>query len=220
METKKVATVGALVLMLAACGPPLVGVEPRLSNAERDQQQRAMPRPAIEAQDAYETVASETDVPVPLAAFSAWFGQSEVRSLRAFAAGTTEVSRLEQVQDLAGTWSRGGDRRRAVFADGNTAVQELVYVRPEGIEFVEWNLTNRAGRYLRHVVHRVELTQSGAGTHVRWTSSFRPRPFPDRLLIRSYVRDDYAAYLRASLGAMRQRAIADFANSSVTATSH
>ena len=95
-------------------------------------------------------------------------------------------------------------------------MQELVDVGPQGVEYVEWNLTNDAGRYLRHVRHRIELTARGPSTHVRWVSAFRPRPFPDGMLIRSYVRDDYAEYLRATLTALRQRAVDDFASASST----
>jgi hypothetical protein len=209
----------ALAMALSACAPPLVGVEPRLSSDERDERQRAMPRPSLEAEDAYESVAREIDVPVPFTALSAWLQSSEIRGLQSFSVGTVRVARLERVEALTGTWSRVGDRRRAVFADGNTAVQELVYVGPDGVEYVEWNLTNDAGRYLRHVRHRVALTALGASTRVRWVSAFRPRPFPDGLLIRSYVRDDYTDYLRATLTAMRQRAVVDFANASTPTTS-
>lgn len=201
----------AFALMLTACGPPLVGVEPRISGAQRDALQRSVPRPPVEAKEEYDAVAQETDIPVPLAVLSAWLQRSEIRSLQAFSKSTAEVARISQAQDLAGTWSRAGDRRRVVFADGNSAVQELVYVRPEGLEYVEWNLTNRAGRYLRHVVHQLELSPNGSSTRVRWTSAFRPRPFPDGLLIRSYVHDDYGEYLRGTLSAMRQRAIDDLA---------
>lgn len=200
-----------MIAWTLACGPPLVGIDPVLSAAERDDLQRNMARPEIERAPVYVKAVAEADLAVPLDAFATWFERRGRARLISFSASTARVSPIQRAEDLTGSFRHVGDRRRVVFGDGTTAVQEIVGVTPHQLEWVSWNLTNRAGRYLRYVVERIALSERDGHTHVRWTSSFRPRPFPDNVLIESYVHEDYTRVLESSLASMRAHALADLA---------
>lgn len=200
---------GAMVFGLVAC-TTLVGVNPTLSAAQRDQAQRDMPRPAVETNASYESVTVESDIPIPHDAFAQWFSKHGAPHPGTYPAGTTNVPGVTRIDPLIGTWQAPGDRRRVVFTDGHSAVEEIIQSpRPQQFRYVAWNLTNRTGRYTTYAVGEFAFSGTQQGTHVRWTYSFRPKVWPDGLLIRSFVQTEYREFMTSALAAMRQQAISD-----------
>ncbi len=201
--------VGAMVLGLVAC-TTLVGIDPTLPSVQRDQAQRAMPRPAVEDDASYESVTVEADFRIPLAAFTQWFSISGAPHLGAYLVGTPTVPGVARTESLIGTWHEPGDRRRIVFIDGHSAVEEIIQSpQPQQFRYVVWNLTNRTGRYTSYAVGEFSFSGNRQNTHIRWTYSFRPKVWPDGLLIRSFVQTDYRAFMATALAAMRKQAISD-----------
>jgi hypothetical protein len=67
------ASLGVIILAslcvgVTGCSMPLVGIDPRLAPAQRDQSQRDMLRPPLDPQPSYETATVTIDLPVPFAA--------------------------------------------------------------------------------------------------------------------------------------------------------
>src|SRR5258708_2810061 len=115
----------SLCVGLAGCSAPLVGIDSRLAPAQRDQSQREMPMPPLDRHPSYETATAIADVPVPLAAFSRWFAQTGVANFAAFLSGTARVPGVARTEALTSSWGKPSDRRRIVFADGSSAVEEI-----------------------------------------------------------------------------------------------
>ncbi|MDO8421653.1 MAG: hypothetical protein Q7S99_05785 [Parvibaculum sp.] len=200
---------GAMVLSLVAC-TTLVGVAPALSSAQRDQAQRDMPRPAVEADASYESVTVEADIPVPHEAFAHWFRTSGAPHLGTYLIGTPTVPGVARTEPLVGTWHGPGDRQRIVFIDGHSEVEEIIQSpQPQQFRYVAWNLTNRTGRYTTYAVGEFAFSGDQQNTRVQWTYSFRPKVWPDGLLIRTFVQTDYRDFMASALAAMRKQAISD-----------
>lgn len=199
----------AMLIGLSAC-TRLVGVDPALSAAQRDQAQREMQRPVIETDTSFETAIVESDVPLPREAFMRWFREKGAQQLGQYVASTAAVPAVTRAEPLSGSWRKPGDRRRVVYADGNSAVEEIVQgAQPDQFRYLVWNLTNRTGRYTNYAVGEFNFTDSGKSTRVQWTYSYRPKVWPDGFLIRSYVQKDYRAFMSAALTAMQKQATSE-----------
>lgn len=201
---------GAVLLGLAACSAP-VGVDPALPAAQRDKLQREMPRPAVDAGAHFETVTVTTELPVSLAAFSGWFSQTGAPQFGTYLVGTPAVPGLLRTDALTGTWQQPGDRRRVVYIDDHTGVEEVILSQPGRLRYVGWNQTNKIGRYTSYSVADFVVTGDEHATLVQWTYSFRPKAWIDGYLIRTSVDTDYRDYMASALAAMRKAALADLA---------
>ncbi|MCS3497723.1 hypothetical protein M2189_003319 [Bradyrhizobium japonicum] len=193
---------------LSGCGTPLVGADPTLSATIGDQA-RDVPRPELERSADFETVSVETDVQAPLASVTSWFANRGAAAFGTFLAGTDTVPGVVSTELLSGGWGKPGDRRRVVFSDNNSALEEITDRRPQLLQYQIWNLTNRTGRYITYALSELELMGKGHVTRVRWTYSFRPKIWPDGYLIRSYVQNDFRRFMEVGLAAMRDQAEAD-----------
>jgi len=195
-------------LALGGCGAPLVGAAPMLAATSRDQA-RDVPRPEPEHSADLETVSVELDVQAPLASVTNWFANRGAAAFGSFLAGTDTVPGVVSTELLSGGWSKPGDRRRVVFSDNNSALEEITDRRPQFLQYQIWNLTNRTGRYITYALSELEFMDKGRATRVRWTYSFRPKIWPDGYLIRSYVQNDFRRFMEVGLAAMRDEAEAD-----------
>jgi hypothetical protein len=174
---------GCIGITLTGCGAGLVGIDQGLLAAQLDQAQREMQRPTIEYAPSYESVTVETDLSVPFGAFSGWLMKIGAPSFGSFRTGTSAVPGVVRTELLNGSWSKPGDRRRVTFADGNSALEEIVMDRrPDFLQYEVWNLTNDTGRYITYALSEFELSDSGQGTHIRWTYSFQPKRLARRVL--------------------------------------
>ena len=121
-------------------------------------------------------VVAQADVALPLAAFSRWFAEQGAPRFGAFLTGTATVSGVAHTDPLTGTWNKVGDRRRIVFVDGNSALEEITALRnPQLFQYQVWNRTDKIGRYTDYAVCELAFSATPAGTHIRWTCAFRPR---------------------------------------------
>lgn len=169
-----------------------------------------MQRPPVEHATSYESVTVETDLPVSLGAFSRWFTEIGASGFGSFMTGTSAVPGVVHSELLNGSWSKPGDRRRVVFADGNSSLEEIIMERrPHVFRYEVWNLTNDTGRYITYALSEFEFSDSKQGTHIRWTYSFQPKLWPDGLFIQSFVRGDFRQFLGIALETMKMKASAD-----------
>lgn len=194
-------------LALTGCGTPLVGADPAQSTTSRD-----VARPELERSADFETVSVETDIQAPLASVANWFADRGAPGFGSFLTGTDAVPGVISTELLIGNWSKPGDRRRIVFSDNNSALEEITERRPELLQYQIWNLTNRTGRYIRYALSELDFTSKGQATRVRWTYSFRPKIWSDGYLIRPYVQNDFRRFMEVGLGAMRDKAMTDIAS--------
>jgi hypothetical protein len=204
------ASLVALASCLAGCGSRLIGADASFTPENRDQAQRQMPRPPIERDAPFETVTVQTDIEAPAAQVTGWFGDKGAAAFSSFG-GTIAVSGVSRIEALSGNWSKPGDRRRLVYADGSSAIEEITDRQPDLLRYEVWNATNDTGRYTSYALGEVEFTATGQTTHVRWTYSFRPKRWPDGWFIRSYVQDDFRQYMEGTLIDVRAAALTELA---------
>jgi hypothetical protein len=201
-----------LSIGLASCGNRFVGIDPSLAVEQRDQVQRDAHRPTIERDASYETVTVESDLAVPLNRFPGWFTEIGAPQLPSFMTGTSAVSGVARSEALIGSWRKVGDRRRIVFADGKSAIEEItVDQKPQLFQYEMWNLTNDMGRYITYGLADFSFSGGDQGTHIRWTYSFRPLAWPDGWFISRAVHEDFRQSMEATLAAMEAKALSDLA---------
>jgi hypothetical protein len=211
------AFLGVLILVslcggLTSCSAPPAAIDPRLEPAQRDQNQRDMPRPPLDAHPSYEKAIATVDIQIPPATFSHWFAQTGIANLAIFLTGTTGVSGAVRAEALRGSWGKPGDRRRVLFADGNSEIEEILEVGPQVLRYEIWDLTNETGRFITYALAEFTITEVPSGTRLVWTYAFQPKlQPPDGWFIRSYVENDFKSFMRASLAILSQRAVADLA---------
>jgi hypothetical protein len=207
-----VAALMCLAIGLASCGSRFVGIDPSLTAVQRDQAQRDARRPTIERDADYETVTVESDLAVPLNRVLGWFAEIGAPQFPSFMTGTPVVSGTARSESLIGSWRKVGDRRRIVFADGKSAIEEItVDQKPQLFQYEMWNLTNDMGRYITYGLANFSLSGSDQGTHLRWTYSFRPLAWPDGWFISRVVHEDFRQFMEATMAAMQARALSDLA---------
>ncbi|MBH5384891.1 SRPBCC family protein [Bradyrhizobium diversitatis] len=197
-------------LVLSGCGTPLVGADPVPSTSNLDHAREAA-RPELERSADFEMISVETEIQAPLASVTTWFADRGAAAFGSFLTGTDSVPGVVSTESLSGAWSKPGDRRRVVFSDNNTALEEITDRKPQLLQYQIWNLTNRTGRYIRYAVSELEFIGNGQATRVRWTYSFRPKIWPDGYLIRPYVQNDFRKFMEVGLQAMRDKAVTDLA---------
>jgi hypothetical protein len=207
------AALTGLVMALGGCSSAPVGSNPSLTTEQRDQAQREATRPPARLDESYETVIVESDLPVPLDQFAKWFAEKGAPEFSVFTNGTSSLFPLPSLRSsssavpgevhsdaLIGSWSNVGDRRRVVFADGSSALEEITsHQLPQRFQFEIWNLTNDTGRYVTYALSDFRFSGSDRGTHVRWEYSFRPRGLPDGLFISRFVHEDFRQFMEATL---------------------
>jgi hypothetical protein len=218
-----IAALTGLVIGLTSCRSAPVGNDPSLTSAQRDQAQREATRPPAGSAESNETVVVEFDLPVPLDQFSNWFAEKGAAHFSVFLNGTSSYFPLPSLRSssilepgpvrsdaLIGSWRNVGDRRRVVFADGSSALEEITTDRlPQHFQYEVWNLTNDTGRYITHAFSDFRFSGSDRGTHIRWEYSFSPRGLPDGLFISRFVHEDFRQFMIATLTAMQVQARAE-----------
>ena len=217
------ASLTGLVIGLAGCSSAPVGSDPSLTTAQRDQAQREVRRPPAGPDESYKTVIVETDLPVPPDQFSKWFAEKGAPEFSVFMTGTSSLFPLPSLRSsssavpgavrsdaLIGSWRNVSDRRRVVFADGSSALEEITSNQlPRRFQYEVWNLTNDTGRYITYALSEFRFSQSDRGTHVRWEYSFHPRGLPDGWFISRFVHEDFRQFMQATLTAMQVQARAE-----------
>jgi hypothetical protein len=222
MKYSSIAALTCLVMGLEGCSSAPVGSDPSLTTAQRVQAQREATRPLARSDGSYETVIVEFDLPVPLDQFSSWFAQKGAAEFSVFLNGTSSYFPLPSLRSsssaepgtvrsdaLIGSWKHVGDRRRVVFADGSSALEEITADQlPQRFQYEVWNLTNDTGRYITYALSEFRLSGSDRGTHIRWQYSFNPKGLPDGWFISRFVHEDYRQFMEATLAAMQVSASA------------
>lgn len=168
-----------------------------------------MPRPAVD-EASHESVTAEVTLGISRDELAAWFEREGAKAWSESRAATPAIAGVVRTEVLTGAFTEIGDRRRIVYSDGNTAVEELVARGPETIARYEvWNDTRSIARYWRYATGELVLVPRGAETQVRWTCRFRPKAWPDGYLIGDHVHRDYRAFMQASLERVASRATAE-----------
>jgi hypothetical protein len=212
-----VAALTGLVIGLAGCSSAPVGSDPSLTTAQRDQVQREATRPPAGPDGSYETVIVDFDLPVPLEPFSKWFAEKGAAEFSVFMTGTSSHFPLPSLRSsssavpgavrsdaLIGSWKNVGDRRRVVFADGSSALEEITADQlPQRFQYEVWNLTNDTGRYITYALSEFRFSGNDRGTHIRWEYSFSPKGLPDGWFISRFVHEDFRQFMEATLTAMQ-----------------
>lgn len=212
-----------LAIELAGCSSVPVGSDPALTTAQRDEAQREATRPPVGPDDSCETVIVEADFPVPLDQFAEWFSEKGTVGFSVFLNGNSSLFPIPSLRasssplpgaghndELIGSWRNVGDRRRVVFADGSSALEEITTDRlPRRFQYEVWNLTNDTGRYITHALADFRFSGDERGTHIRWEYSFHPKGLPDGLFISRFVHDDFRQFMQATLAAMQMQAVAE-----------
>lgn len=215
-----IAALAGLVAGLAGCSDLPVGADASLTAAQRDQAQREASRPPVALDESCDTVIVERDLAVPLDQFSLWFARQGAAEFSVFMTGASASPPVRLVarshngavrsDALIGSWTNVGDRRRVVFADGASALEEITSAQlPPRLQYEVWNLTDDTGRYISYALSEFRFTASGRGTHIRWAYSFRPRGWPDRWFIARYVHDDFRQFMETTLTAIQVKARVD-----------
>lgn len=208
-----IAALTAFIVGLAGCSSAPPGSDPSLTTAQRDQAQREARRPPAGPDGSYETVIVDFDLPVPLDQFPRWFAEEGASRLSVFMTGTSSLFPLPSLRSssssesgavrsdaLIGTWKNVGDRRRVVFADGSSALEEITVDQlPQRFQFEVWNITNDTGRYITYALSEFRFSGSDRGTHVRWEYSFSPKGLPDGWFISRFVHEDFRRFMETTL---------------------
>jgi hypothetical protein len=211
-----IAALTGLVIGLAGCSSA-PGSDASLTTAQRDQAQRETRRPPAGPDGSYETVIVDFDLPVPLDQFSKWFAQKGASEFSVFMTGTSSHFPLPSLRSsssavpgavrsdaLIGSWKNIGDRRRVVFADGSSALEEITADQlPQRFQYEVWNLTNDTGRYITYALSEFRFSGSDRSTHIRWEYSFSPKGLPDGWFISRFVHEDFRQFMEATLTAMQ-----------------
>ena len=173
--------------------------------------------PTLTSNPSYETVTASIDVPVPLVAFSHWFDQRGSPELGSFLKGTATVPGVVRSEPLIGGWHDPGDRRKLIFADGASALEQILDKGLLRIRVEMWNLRNDTGRYIAYAVDEFTLSETPTGTRVTWTTDFEPKVQPpDGWLIRSEVLTDYREFMQQGLIAMAESAVLDVGSTNLS----
>jgi hypothetical protein len=195
----------ALVLAVSGCGPV-----PTMRPEGQSLGQGGSGPPVLSDRPTYETARASIDVPVPIGTFARWFDQSGAPNLDSFLKGTAAVPGVVRSEPLIGSWHEAGDRRRLIFADGASALEQILDQGPQARRVEIWDLKNDTGRYIAYAVETFTLSETSTGTRVTWTTAFEPKVQPpDGWMIRSYVANAYQDFMQSGLNAMALRAIAD-----------
>lgn len=203
----------ALSLTLVGCGPTLVGTDPKLSPTERSAALSRAPRPELARGVHYESTTVERDVAIPIDVFRHWFERTGSPRLGTYLQPTASFPGVTQTEAVRGAWHHEGARRRVVFSDGSSALEEVVAQRgPALYQYQTWNVTYPLGRYISYAVGEFALSPTSAGTRIRWTYFVRPKAWPDGWFIRSSVEEDLRELMGNGLKAMTQQALADVAS--------
>ncbi|MEL7237293.1 MAG: SRPBCC family protein [Planctomycetota bacterium] len=155
-----------------------VGSSAKLTAAEKDDLQRAMPRPELRPDTDHIWVEVEKTYDVPPEEFWRVF---RALPLDGLIEPTEQVPAIERVDQLAGEWHHPNARRRLVLVDGNELVEQIVtfdaptYETPTAFSYVLWNFTSSARHAVEYATGRWQVTPVPEGTHVLWRYGIAPR---------------------------------------------
>jgi hypothetical protein len=110
---------------------------------------------------------------------------------------------------LIGARRNVGDRRRAVFADGSSALEEITTYQIQQFQYEVWNLKTDTGRYITHAFSDFRFSGRGRVTHVRWAYSLHRRGLPDDLFNSEFGHHDFRQFMEATLTAVQVPARAE-----------
>ncbi|WP_158807024.1 SRPBCC family protein [Beijerinckia sp. L45] len=149
-------------------------------------------------------------MPIPLAAFARWFDRTGAPELGSFLKSTATVPGVVRSEPPMGVWRDPGDRRKLIFVDGASVLEQILDKGPRNMRVEMWDLENKTGRYIAYAVENFALSETPTGTRVTWITDFEPKVQPpDGWMIRSYVGEDYRDFMQRGLNAMALRAISD-----------
>ncbi|MDC0672272.1 SRPBCC family protein [Nannocystis radixulma] len=111
---------------------------------------------------------------------------------------------------LSSQWGAVGTRRRVVFRDGDTALEQIDHLEAGSqFRYVVWNSTNDGRRAVRYAVGEFRVSPTATGAHLVWTYRFRGRGWPTDRFLRRFVERDYRPFMRAAMERMRLEATRD-----------
>jgi hypothetical protein len=200
-----------VALALAAALSGCDGLGKQIAAGKLDEPQIEMKPPSLDGSTHYETASASIDIPVPAVAFARWFEQTGAPILGSFLSGAATVPAVVRSEPLIGSWHEPGDRRRLVFADGASALEQILDKSPRLLRVELWNLKNDTGRYFSYALEEFTISEVAAGgTRFTWKTDFEPKfQPPDGWMIRSYVQEDYRRFMETGLSAMAERATDD-----------
>jgi hypothetical protein len=103
---------------------------------------------------------------------------------------------VERVDDQSGAWDTPGRSRRPRFTDGGTVVETLVEYSPgAGFAYELRDFTDVFGRLVDGVRGEWTCTPDGAGSVVRWTWEFKPKP-RSRAVLAAVIVPLYRRYMQ------------------------
>lgn len=190
-----------LGLMMTGCSS-LVGVDKGLSADDRDRLQREMERPGPADSDVRVVASADVAIAGDLATITTWFSGPGVTHLDEYMTCSGEVPATAKVEQLSGAWPAVGSRRRIVFHDGHSMVEEVTHALPNELRYVAWNLTTKMGRYIEHAVGTLTLTPAAEGARLTWVYANKPKGpwgIPDRWFIDEYTSVAYQECMRQAL---------------------
>jgi hypothetical protein len=220
-RVSSIATLTGLVIGLAGCSSVPDGGDPSPTAVRREQAQREATRPPAGPDESYETVTVELDVSAPLDRFANWFAEKGASEFSVFMTGISAVIPVRlnghampvdatHSDAPTGSWRSVGDRRRVVFPDGASALEEITVDQlPQRFQYEIWDITKDTGRYIAYARSEFRFSERDRQTHISWAYSFHPRGLPDGWFISRFVHEDFRHFMETTLTEMQARASAE-----------
>ncbi|NTX12260.1 SRPBCC family protein [Myxococcus sp. CA051A] len=193
-------------VFLSACATP-IGYASGTSVTERDTLHRSTPAPTVEPEAPFIAHTVETDIAAPPEVLLPWLVNVPLERILL---GTEKLAGIERTDVLSASWGSPGARRRVVLRDGNTSLEELLVVE-EGrrFQYVVWNFTNEARRAVQYAVGEFRFAPTATGTHLTWTYRFRGNGWPTEGILKDFVEEDFAAYMKVGIGHIQKESTLD-----------
>lgn len=155
-------------------------------------------------------------VPLPRAAFTAWFDAAPLERLLPGGGGLLGVTGTQPMGALP--FPQPGSRRLVCLADGSTALEQVLeHEAGRRLRYIVWGYTTPAAAPIAYGLGEFRFTDAaGGGTAVEWSYAFHLREdrFPGMLgaagrgLFRlAFLDMRYAAFMRAGVAAITREAV-------------
>lgn len=195
-------------VLLGACATP-IGYASGTSATERDSLHRSTVAPAVDMEAPFIAHTVETDIAVPPDRLLPWLVNVPLERILL---GTEKLAGIERTDVLSLSWGGPGARRRVVLRDGNTSLEELLLVEEgQRFRYVVWNFTNEARRAVQYAVGEFNFTPTSTGTHLRWTYRFRGNGWPTEGILKDFVEEDFAGYMKVGMEHIKAESTLDLA---------
>jgi len=198
--TSALGVLGLAVLALAGCSvynfSTPVGEQAGLTEAQRNEAQRTMPRPQLRADVDHTWVEAEKTYPVPRGEFLTIFREMPLDEL---VEPTDELAPVEKIVSLEGEWVRPNARRRIELADGTSFVEQLLTYGPDGFSYMLWNFTSEARHGVTYATGRWYITEIEGGTHVLWRYGLVPRSGLTQGAVNNFANNIFLPFMQAGL---------------------